>query len=174
MRALLWLSSVVTASVLAGLPTDLKADDSQQTIYLARSAGFALLVEGSGEKPCDFASQKLLNDAESILTSGNVEFTYMLGAAPSIPANWPLLRIFAQSLKGANGCIWTLDVSVRAPQKGAVVFGQPYGGLVEIWNANAFGIAPGNGLTAYVSETARDSLKELVNDVHASRNAFTQ
>jgi hypothetical protein len=157
-------------AAVASKPT--LADEYQQTIYLARVPGFVLFVIGDGEKPCDFTRAKLLNDAKFVLNTASVEFAEV-GTPANTNKGWPYLSIFVQSLKTSNGCVWSLNMSVRAIQSGAMVLGEPYGGTVEIWSASNFGTSPGNGLTAYVSETIQDELKELVNDMHASRKNLT-
>jgi hypothetical protein len=168
---LLQLAVMLAAFGLAN--TAASAGEWQQSVHVAKIPGFKLVAMGAGEKPCDFVREKLLNDARFVLNTANMDFAELdnLSAEQS---SWPLLSVFAQSLKTNNGCVWTLVVSVRATITGGSILGEPYGGVLPIWESTAFGTAAGDGLTAYVSEAAQDYLKELVNDMHASRKKFTQ
>jgi len=166
MRVLAYLSFLMCATVSLA-----SADELQQSPHLARVSGVALLIQAVGNKPCDLGRNQLTTDAKFVLSLGSLPTVEITNRSPE-QLGWPLVSVTAQALKSSNGCIWDLAIALSANVESANVLDLPYSGAVDLWKSSGFGIAPGEGLTRYVSENMQTKLNALISDIRASEKRF--
>ncbi len=137
---------------------------------LAAIKGLRLFVTPYGEKPCDYIRDRLMADMKFTLNTAGIEFIEGPGDGTS---DWPILEAVVDSLQTGGACVWSVEISLSARIYGGNAVGRPYDGYVDLWDTGSFGIHPGNGLTAYVSEGMQAHLRDLVNDVFASKKLYS-
>jgi hypothetical protein len=147
------------------------ADTIPPSLHLARVSGVTLVVNPIGTKPCDFNLGRLTTDIEFVLNSGMINFDSSETAGEN---GWPRLVVSTVSSETASGCIWTMEAGLYVRPDSAVALGLPYSGSINLWNAKTFGMAPGNGLTATVSDQAQTAVKILINSIRDSQRVYPQ
>jgi hypothetical protein len=149
------------------------ADELQQSPHLARVSGVALLIQAVGNKPCELGRKQLTTDAKFALSLGSLPTVEITNRSPE-QLGWPLVSVTARAIDSSNSCIWDLAITLSANVESANVLDLPYSGAVDLWKSSGFGIAPGKGLTRYVSENMQKKLKMLIDDIRASEKRFPQ
>ena len=163
----------VYLSLLCATTSLASADELQQSPHLARVSGVALLIQAAGNKPCDLGHNQLTTDAKFALSLGSLPAVEITDRSAE-QLGWPLVSVTARAVEISNNCIWDLAITLSASVESATVLDLPYRGAVDLWKSSGFGIAPGKGLTRYVSKNMQTKLNALVNDIRASEQRFSK
>jgi hypothetical protein len=147
------------------------ADELKQSPHLARVSGVALLIQAVGNKPCDLGRRQLTTDTKFALSLGSLPTVEITDRSPE-QLGWPLVSVTAQAVEISKKCIWDLAITLSAYVESANVLDLPYSGTVDLWKSSSFGIAPGKGLTHYISENMQTKLNALIDDIRTSEKRF--